>query len=406
MFDKDSNSGWLCTGGVRGDPNQYNKSTGLYEGSNVTLISELNSNVAGEWGQLQLPQNIFLTDYSITANTGWGRSPKDFTLLGSTDGVRWTRLDRRTNVGWNSSFQASNFVLSNQSVPYNYFRIVAEKIMAGPSQGFNPYMAINEWKLFGYTNPQVAYTVPLEYPPHPMSSNTHTFSGLGYGNGTYSAIGGNRDPAFQMFDNVSSSSANYYMGFYGGFPTASNGDYYGTTFTTMSGSNYYGSIFPVTLPNLIVPTSYYVKASSDICKSITQWVLGGSSNAGASWTLLDFAPQSNIVSFQTRTKTLNTDKAYNMYRIVAMTTGNTTCGVNVRDIPNVGEWRMYGLPSFPTAQPERMGQTNLSSEIVNVDTTLFKRHFSIELTSPSGVDLSTMGNWSAHISFTTDPVLY
>ena len=248
-----------------------------------------------------------------------------------------------------------------------------------------------------------------EYPPAAMTANTTTFSNLSYGNGTYVASGPNRDAPFQMFDKNNNTTANYFSGGYGGFPTASNGDYYQSAFTTMSGSNYYGLPFTLTTPSNIIPTYYTIQTHGDNCKSVTQWVMGGSSNAGSTWALLDYYPQSNVGAWSLITRPLYTSNAYNVYRIVALTVGRTTCGTSFRDIPTIPEWRMYGTPVQPqvlytnsnnpnSIVTDRIGQVNLNNEIITTDKTLFDRPITLQLTSPTGLDLSTMSNWSAQIS--------
>lgn len=383
----------------------YSNQTGVYinPSSNNTTMS--GTTYFGEHYTIQMPYPIILTHYDlIPPSTGFQYgTPTDFVLGGSHDNSNYTLLDTETNVQWADS-NMKRFTVSNYT-PFRNYRILATRVGNSNVNNFRNAFVLNEWTLWGYSNPQVSFNVPLEYPPVNMSANSNTFSNLAYGNGTYTVAGTSgvsRDPAYFIFDGNSNTSANYYSGLYGGFATASNGDYYGNVFTTMSGSNYYGSHWTLTMPNPIVPTSYNIKPHGDICKALTQWVLGGSSNNGSNWQLLDYYPQSNNVAFKTVSRPITTSQAFNMYRIVALTIGNTTCSTSFRDIPSVGEWRIYGFTNFASPISDRTGQVNLNSEIITCDKTLFKRPITLQLTSPTGTDLSTMCNWSCELAVFDD----
>jgi len=51
----------------------------------------------------------------------------------------------------------------------------------------------------------------------------------------------------------------------------------------------------------------------------------------------------------------------------------------------------------------RTGQSNLNAEIITTDRTLFHRPITLMLSSPTGMDLSTMCNWSAELTITERP---
>lgn len=65
----------------------YQSNTGVYIGSNTTLVD--NSNVSGEWLELETPQSIVIDRYAIRGFPQGGqgdvRSANTFTIAGSTD---------------------------------------------------------------------------------------------------------------------------------------------------------------------------------------------------------------------------------------------------------------------------------------------------------------------------------
>jgi hypothetical protein len=239
------------------------------------------------------------------------------------------------------------------------------------------------------------------YPPSNMTANSTTFSNLSYGNGTYIASGPSREAPYLMFDGLSNTTANYWSGGYGAHPNASNnsnkGMYNQSTFTTMSGSNYYGSPFNIQLPERVIPTSYTHQVAGDTGKMLTSWALGGSSN-NSTWELLDYVPASNFGAWSIINRSVNTSNAYNYYRIVALIVGHTTISTEFRDIPQVAEFRVYGNPNPQIVRRNRVGQVNLNNEIITTDKSLFDRPITLQLTSPTGLDLSTMCNWSCQLS--------
>jgi hypothetical protein len=88
----------------------------------------------GEWLQVQMPAPIFPQAYTVTPRqeSTWPfRSPRNFVLLGSPDGVGWVLLDARTgNNTWTAA--AKTFTLTTATspvaVPYSYFRLVTQAV--------------------------------------------------------------------------------------------------------------------------------------------------------------------------------------------------------------------------------------------------------------------------------------
>jgi len=126
---------------------------------------------------------------------------------------------------------------------------------------------------------------PVRYPPAALTSLTTTLSGKSYGNGTYTtaastAYGGGFNPnlAFDYSDGANgwACAANKYV--------MGTGIYQGTAST----SGYTGEYIEITMPVSVTMKSYtLVPSSNDIRCSPRKWRWYGSSNNGATWTMLD-----------------------------------------------------------------------------------------------------------------------
>ena len=119
-------------------PDKYN-SSGIYTGSTSTNVG--GSNILGEWMQIHLPYTLYVTTYSVNANTGGGPSwnylfPKSFYLCGSNDGSNWSRIDNRTGLTCNSNqINTFTFPTPDPLVGYRYFRLIGQQIGVGSGQG-------------------------------------------------------------------------------------------------------------------------------------------------------------------------------------------------------------------------------------------------------------------------------
>jgi len=123
--------------------------SGNYTGSSSTLIN--GSAVIGETATIQLPYNVVVNSYSLTANgnTPYNTaSPNTWYFCGSIDGTNYTQLDYRSGVTYpvnTGSFTTSNFTFTN-TVGYNYYRFVVK------STSSTSYASIicDGMTLFGY----------------------------------------------------------------------------------------------------------------------------------------------------------------------------------------------------------------------------------------------------------------
>lgn len=118
---------------------RYNGTTGFYPADGLTATTIDGQSIGGEWLQIQFPDeyaNFILTGFRITprqdaANTT--RSPRNFVLAASPNGVLWTALyDNRSETGANDWGYASKmFTLSVAQIPvvtYRYYRLVVTRV--------------------------------------------------------------------------------------------------------------------------------------------------------------------------------------------------------------------------------------------------------------------------------------
>jgi len=129
--------------------NVYNTTTGSYTGS--TSMTSGSIGYAGEWLQLQTPNNILLDSFSIVARQDLSlwipRSPRTFYVFGSIDGSTWELISSHNTTTFAPN---GKFYISNSSKAYNYFRLLTNSV--GYSDVFNSnknMVNIAEWKLYG-----------------------------------------------------------------------------------------------------------------------------------------------------------------------------------------------------------------------------------------------------------------
>ena len=146
--------------------NTYNTTTGLYTGSVSTSYIGYDlssSNYLGEWVQFQLPYSIIPSSYLLInqVNSTIGvssRGPKNFILLGSTNGINWNLLDSEVNIfQWGTTGIPKIFTISNNITAYSYYRLCINA-----NQGNNAsanIVAISEWEIFGTRSLTIQKTI-------------------------------------------------------------------------------------------------------------------------------------------------------------------------------------------------------------------------------------------------------
>ena len=233
-----------------------------------------------------------------------------------------------------------------------------------------------------------------EYPPSAMNSNSTTLSNQVYGNGQYtsSVSSLSSGQAYNMFDKAyhnysttfSFNASNSYSSNLGSYTgTASNN-------TVMSGQTFYGEYVTIQLPSPIVLSSYKITSGLEYnIRMINSGVVAGSTD-GTTWNLLD-TPSNVTWATSNEMKTFNVTSnvtPYSYYRLLATKVGNND-QTNYRNGLTVIEWRLLGYqPQAPNV---------LQSISCCVDTSIFKRPVTLKLTSPTGVDLQNISDYTASL---------
>lgn len=143
-FDKTiSGNRWISA------TNLYSATSGIYTGSTTTTVSGIGT-VYGEWLQIQMPQSIILTSYSLTNSTNGGNfilaQPISWVIAGSTNGSSWTYIDQQFYQTYSSTGLTNTFSINLSSSSYQYFRIIANTIGASSTL---TQCEIGDWVLFG-----------------------------------------------------------------------------------------------------------------------------------------------------------------------------------------------------------------------------------------------------------------
>tara|TARA_B100001093_G_scaffold507370_1_gene567810 strand:- start:3431 stop:6016 length:2586 start_codon:yes stop_codon:yes gene_type:complete len=95
-------------------------------GNSISVTSPSNS-IDGEWGQVDIGESSWATELQLTTNNAYNdRSPREFRLLGSTDGANWKTLIHETEAGPWIDDTAQTFTISNPT-SYRYYRYVVIK---------------------------------------------------------------------------------------------------------------------------------------------------------------------------------------------------------------------------------------------------------------------------------------
>jgi hypothetical protein len=126
--------------------------------------------------------------YTVTeADTIPARDPKNWTFLGSQDGVNWTTLDTQSNQAFAYTYQQLTYNLGNTTA-YRYYRL---NVTA--NNGDSTFLHVGDlglWSDSGRTLPDGTYSVVNRYGNKPMAAlNGATANGTQLGQWTYS--GGN-----------------------------------------------------------------------------------------------------------------------------------------------------------------------------------------------------------------------
>ena len=166
--------------------NSYNATTGNYIGI-VSTIAQNGTSYSGEWLQIELPESIVLTSYSILPrqdNLWTQRSPNTFSILGSNDGISWYLVDTKNNINWTKAVKTFN--INGNSIGYSKYRLVTSVVGNSNITSNRTPVQISRWRLFGTPNTE---TSMLLYPPSPLTADSTSVSSTStsYASGTYTA---------------------------------------------------------------------------------------------------------------------------------------------------------------------------------------------------------------------------
>jgi len=116
---------------------------------NYTYLNDLNTSTkyyisqTALWVQYQSPVPAKIASYEIaSANDTPLRDPKNWELLGSTNGIDWTIIDTRENQVFSDRFVTKNYEINNTAA-YTYFKL---NITANSGA---PHIQLSEWNLYG-----------------------------------------------------------------------------------------------------------------------------------------------------------------------------------------------------------------------------------------------------------------
>lgn len=327
-------------------------------------------------------------------------------ILNSQDRKQGTNAEASFNIALPTDFKSDKLkVCLNNFIP-NYPTGTTNGIINVKMVGIeNPYSYDSSncttHRILGTFS--LAEGKPLEYPPAAMTANTNTLSNQTYGNGNYVAAvtsfaTGNAyycyNKGYVGYQLTTSFSCNNAY-------TTNTGVYKGTSsnMTTISGSNYYGEYVTLTMPQSVQLTSMTYTTNQEYWnRNMNTFALGGSSNSGSNWDLLTSGSNVNwTVQYQSSNFPITTSNSYNMYRMVCTNVGNTGCN-QYRDAWGIGEIQYYGYANAQTTALDRRGQVKLNSEVITVDKTLFNRPVVIKMASPTGMDFTTLSNWTAQLT--------
>ena len=282
----------------------------------TTMVN--NTPYFGEWLQLQTPQPIRVTTYSIMPEFA-NRAPRSFYVLGSLDnGISWSIIDYQANITTWQYLTAITFQVSALSTAYySTFRVLATRVGnldSGMTAG--DVLEVVEWRLFG--------DITSFYPKYkcilPASSTTVT-NGSTYGAGTYSVYA--NTISNWTFSNQTTPAALVDKNTLVGWQSSSN------IYTNLADAPALAtpSIY-FQLPDVITLTGYTLTArSANLTEVPTKWNLYGSnlSSVGAGWSTLDSrtAATTQVVTPQSFTP-LNVTAPYNLFRFDLLQNASAT----------------------------------------------------------------------------------
>ena len=151
-FDKNSTGTFWISAASYG-------STAPYASTAYTTTDVNGTSYLGEWLQIQVPNPVTLSSYSISPgnNAASGQAPAKWAILGSRDGVNWTLVDARAGITTWAATTAQTFSAASSQSSWTYFRCVVSQ--ANGYVGATPVMVFGEWTLYGTADTSPSLTI-------------------------------------------------------------------------------------------------------------------------------------------------------------------------------------------------------------------------------------------------------
>jgi hypothetical protein len=134
------------------------------------------SSARGDWLQLKFTESFVLTSYKlggqkdfvldspIGVRPGQNRTPKDFVLLGSTNGTEWYLLDSQSNVVFTNTDLIKTFTIQNPTLSLQFYRFV----FTSHNPSVIPTIDFSRVLLYPTKNVE---TITSNVPLHPLNSD-------------------------------------------------------------------------------------------------------------------------------------------------------------------------------------------------------------------------------------------
>jgi Concanavalin A-like lectin/glucanases superfamily len=126
----------------------------------ITTTDVNGTSYLGDWNQIQLPNPVLLSSYTIYPINQSGnqtQSPSKFVILGSRDGVNWTLVSSQSGISWTYGVAQTFSASATQS--FNYYRLVSIQL-----SGVNAAQVANIAEIIYYGTADTAQALTVAQP--------------------------------------------------------------------------------------------------------------------------------------------------------------------------------------------------------------------------------------------------